>query len=98
MKPMLIAPVLRRLLGLAMVVLPLWSHAIEEPDYEVMRQLGERIELRQYAPHVVAEVVLQATADDAGSQAFLGGSLIRSIEWARIVPNLIFGIAGWHRW
>ena len=70
MKPMLIAPVLRRLLGLAMVVLPLWSHAIEEPDYEVMRQLGERIELRQYAPHVVAEVVLQATADDAGSQAF----------------------------
>lgn len=70
MKPMLSAPVLRRLLGLAMMVLPLWSHAIEEPDYEVIRQLGERIELRQYAPHVVAEVVLQATADEAGSQAF----------------------------
>jgi hypothetical protein len=70
MKPLLIAPVLRRLIVLAMVVLPLWSHAIEEPDYEVMRQLGERIELRHYAPHVVAEVVLQATADEAGSQAF----------------------------
>jgi len=70
MKPMLSASILRRLLGLAMMVLPLWSHAIEEPDYEVMRQLGESIELRQYAPHVVAEVVLQATADEAGSQAF----------------------------
>ena len=70
MKPMLSASILRRLLGLAMMVLPLWSHAIEEPDYEAIRQLGERIELRQYAPYVVAEVVLQATADEAGSQAF----------------------------
>jgi SOUL heme-binding protein len=70
MKPMLLAPFLRRLLALAMIALPFWSHAIEEPDYEVTRQLGDQIELRQYAPHVVAEVVLQATADDAGSQAF----------------------------
>jgi nitric oxide reductase subunit B len=30
----------------------------------------------------------------ARSQAFLGGSLIRFIEWARIVPDLIFGIVG----
>ena len=65
MKPMLSASILRRLLGLAMMVLPLWSHAIEEPDYEAIRQLGERIELRQYAPYVVAEVVLDATADEA---------------------------------
>jgi SOUL heme-binding protein len=70
MKSMLSAPVLRRLLGQAMMVLPLWSHAIEEPDYEVTRKLGDQIELRQYAPHVVAEVLLQATADEAGSQAF----------------------------
>jgi hypothetical protein len=61
---------MRRLLGLAMIAMPLWSHAIEEPDYEVMRKLGEQVELRQYAPHVVAEVVLQASADDAGNQAF----------------------------
>ena len=67
---MLPAPVMRRLLGLAMIAMPLWSHAIEEPDYEVMRKLGEQVELRQYAPHVVAEVVLQASADDAGNQAF----------------------------
>jgi SOUL heme-binding protein len=73
MKPMLSGPVLRRLFGLfglAMMAMPLRSHAIEEPDYEVMRQLGDQIELRQYAPRVVAEVLLQATADDAGSQAF----------------------------
>jgi nitric oxide reductase subunit B len=30
----------------------------------------------------------------ARSQAFLGGSLIRFIEWARIVPDLIFGLVG----
>lgn len=70
MTPMLIAPVLRRLLGLATIAVPLWSHAIEEPDYEVMRKLGDQVELRQYAPHVVAEVVLQASADEAGNQAF----------------------------
>jgi len=67
---MLFAPVLRRLLGLAMIAMPLWSHAIEEPDYEVVRKLSDQVELRQYAPHVVAEVVLQASADEAGNQAF----------------------------
>lgn len=30
----------------------------------------------------------------ARSQAFLGGSLIRFIEWVRLVPDLIFGVAG----
>jgi SOUL heme-binding protein len=70
MTPILFAPVLRRLLGLAMIAMPLWSHAIEEPDYEVMRKLGDQVELRQYAAHVVAEVVLQVSADEAGNQAF----------------------------
>jgi len=70
MNPLLLAPVLRRLLGLAMIAMPLSSQAIEEPDYEVVRKIGDQIELRQYAPHVVAEVVLQASADEAGNQAF----------------------------
>jgi len=70
MRSSMLVPVLRRLLGLAMLALPLWSHAIEEPDHEVMRKLGDQIELRRYAPHVVAEVVLQASADEAGNQAF----------------------------
>jgi SOUL heme-binding protein len=54
---------------LAFIAMPLSGHAIEEPKYEVLRQLGT-VELRQYAPYVVAEVVLDATAEDAGSRAF----------------------------
>jgi len=45
------------------------SHATEEPDYQVVRLL-EDIELRQYAPYAVAEVVVAGPAGDAGSQAF----------------------------
>jgi hypothetical protein len=60
---------LRHLLSFALAAVPLFSHAIEEPDYEVVRKL-DNAELRQYAPYVVAEVVLNATADEAGNQAF----------------------------
>ncbi|MDP2004757.1 MAG: heme-binding protein [Rubrivivax sp.] len=59
----------RRLLLLAFVTLPAVSHAIEEPAYEVLRSI-DGVELRQYAAYVVAEVVLDTTASDAGSQAF----------------------------
>ena len=59
----------RLLLLLILTAMPFFSHAIEEPKYEVIRRF-DNVELRQYAPYVVAEVVLDATADDAGSQAF----------------------------
>jgi hypothetical protein len=59
----------RLLLSFILAVMPLLSHAIEEPDYEVTRKF-DRVELRQYAPYLVAEVVLQASAEDAGNQAF----------------------------
>ena len=59
----------RLLLLLILTAMPFFSHAIEEPKYEVTRRF-DNVELRQYAPYVVAEVVLDATADDAGSQAF----------------------------
>jgi hypothetical protein len=59
----------RFLLLFILTAMPLFSHAIEEPKYEVTREF-DGVELRQYAPYVVAEVVLDATADDAGSQAF----------------------------
>ena len=62
-------PSLLLLLLLSLVGLPMTSHAIEEPQYEVMRQMGE-VELRRYAPYVVAEVVIDASAQDAGSRAF----------------------------
>ena len=59
----------RFLLLLILAAMPLSSQAIEEPDYEVIRQL-DHAELRHYAPYVVAEVVLDTSAEDAGSQAF----------------------------
>jgi hypothetical protein len=59
----------RLLLSLTLAAMPLFSHAIEEPKFEVIRQI-DTVELRQYAPYVVAEVVLDATAEDAGNRAF----------------------------
>lgn len=49
---------------------PLAASAVEEPDYTVQRSLPQAVEIRQYAPYVVAEVRVQAAADDAGSEAF----------------------------
>jgi hypothetical protein len=48
---------MRQLLSFLIAALPLGSHAIEEPDYQVIRTF-DNIELRQYAPYTVAEVVL----------------------------------------
>ena len=59
----------RLLLLFTLATMPLLSHAIEEPDYEVTRKL-DSVELRRYAPYVVAEVVLDSSPEDAGSQAF----------------------------
>ena len=59
----------RFLLLLILAAMPFSSQAVEEPDYEVIRKL-DNVELRHYAPYVVAEVVLDASAEDAGSQAF----------------------------
>jgi hypothetical protein len=61
--------ILRHLLWLTLAIMPLLSHAIEEPDFEVSRRLGN-VELRQYAPYVVAEVLIDASAEEAGNQAF----------------------------
>ena len=59
----------RLLLLLTLAAMPLFSHALEEPKFEVFKQL-DTVEFRQYEPYVVAEVVLDATAEDAGSRAF----------------------------
>jgi hypothetical protein len=58
------------LLGsLFLLVLPMTSHATEEPDYTVVQKLDD-IEIRAYATYAVAEVVLNASAAEAGNLAF----------------------------
>lgn len=57
------------LLMFALSTLSMPSKATEEPEYQVIRQIGE-IEVRQYAPYTVAEVVVPGPADSAGNTAF----------------------------
>jgi len=54
---------------LAMCATAMSSHAIEEPSYPVVRQFGD-VEVRQYAPYVVAEVRVAGSATEAGNRAF----------------------------
>ncbi len=60
---------LRAAVALTALVAPMLSSAIEEPAYEVLRTL-DGVEVRQYAPYVVAEVQIDAGADEAGNLAF----------------------------
>ena len=76
---------MRRLLLLfTLAAMPMFSHAIEEPDYDVIKKF-DQVELRQYAPYVVAEVVLDTSAEDAGNQAFpiLAGYIFGKNKGAR---------------
>ncbi len=55
-------------LALSAVAMP--SHATEEPEYQVVRQLGANVEVREYAAYAVAEVVVPGPTDEADNQAF----------------------------
>ena len=71
----------RYLAATAAIVLGLSSpmaNAIEEPAYTVVRQY-DGFEVREYAPYLVAEVVVPGPAEDAGNQGF------------RILAGYIFG-------
>ena len=57
------------LFSLCLVTTHLTSMAIEEPSHEVVQQL-DGAEVRQYAPYVVAQVLVSGPADEAGTQAF----------------------------
>lgn len=57
------------LFACVLAAMPALSHAIEEPAYEVRQRLGD-IELREYAPYVVAEVTVEGPAEKAGNAAF----------------------------
>lgn len=52
---------------LMMTVLP--AMAIEEPQYRVRETIGS-VEVREYAPYLVAETRVAAPFDEAGNQAF----------------------------
>ena len=54
------------------------ASAIEEPKYTVVRQY-DGFEIREYAPYLVAEVVVPGPADEAGNLGF------------RILAGYIFG-------
>ena len=43
--------------------------AVEEPKYQVVSKINE-FEVRDYAPYVVAETVVDASLEDAGNKAF----------------------------
>jgi hypothetical protein len=60
------------------------SSVVEGPDYEVVRRLGD-IEVRQYAPYTVAEVLMRGSADDVVTQAFpiLSGYIFGKNKGAR---------------
>ena len=69
------------LAAVASIVLALLSpmaSAIEEPNYTVVRQY-DGFEIREYAPYLVAEVVVPGPAEEAGNQGF------------RILAGYIFG-------
>lgn len=55
--------------ALLIATLPLLSQATEEPRYDVVQQL-DGVEIRQYAPYVVAQVLVSGPADTAGNRAF----------------------------
>lgn len=60
------------------------SHAIEEPAYEVMRRIDD-VEIRLYAPYLVAEVTVDGPAEEAGKSAFpiLAGYIFGKNKGAR---------------
>lgn len=61
--------------------------AIEEPDYQVVRSIDD-VEIRDYAPYVVAEVTVAGPADEAGGEAFpiLAGYIFGKNKGERRLP------------
>ena len=59
-------------LALALTTMPAYTQATEEPEYQVVQTLGDGgdVEVRSYPALVVAEVLVQGSADGAGDQAF----------------------------
>ena len=79
---------LKIVVGLLVASVSLFSQAIEEPSYRVVQPLDGadiRAEIREYAPYVVAQVLVSASAEDAGTEAFpiLAGYIFGKNKGAR---------------
>ncbi len=57
------------LLSALLLFFSMTANATEEPEFQVIKKIGD-IEVRQYAAYTVAEVVVPGPSGDAGSQAF----------------------------
>ena len=66
------------LAGVALSLTCSMASAVEEPKYTVVRQY-DGFEIREYAPYLVAEVVVPGPSEEAGNQGF------------RILAGYIFG-------
>lgn len=66
------------LAGIALSLSCSMASAVEEPKYTVVRQYNG-FEIREYAPYLVAEVVVPGPSEEAGNQGF------------RILAGYIFG-------
>ena len=62
-------PALTLLTAAALASASPMARAIEEPKHQLVRQY-DGFELREYAPQVVAEVVVPGPADEAGNRGF----------------------------
>jgi hypothetical protein len=60
---------IRKALAVVLLAAATPTMAIEEPVYQVLRKLGT-VEVREYAPYVVAEVLIDSEASIAGNAAF----------------------------
>ena len=69
---------LQRLLCAALLLTGLNAMAIEEPKYTVLSKEGA-IELRQYAPFLIAETMVEGDMDEASTRGF------------RLIADFIFG-------
>ena len=72
------------LFSLCLATAHITSMATEEPSFEVVQQL-DGAQVRQYAPYVVAQVLVSGPAEQAGSQAFpiLAGYIFGKNKGAR---------------
>lgn len=57
------------LLATLLATVPVAASAVEEPAYEIVQRFGD-VEVRRYAPYVVAQVLVDGPSDDAGNRAF----------------------------